>query len=90
MLREAVAEGLGSLRGPEVPHLVSPPRVSLGWDNCYEIPAPSITLTMWVGLVANESGDDSSIEVYEVTSRERAPYESSCLVCGEHPSVCPH
>src|SRR4051812_42615666 len=89
MHRAAAAAGLGPSGGPEVPHMVSPSEVSLGEDSCYEIPAPSVTPTMWIDLVTTESGDDTSTEVYEATSRVRAPSESSCLVCGEHPCVCP-
>ncbi|MCI42448.1 hypothetical protein A2U01_0063685, partial [Trifolium medium] len=39
-------------------------------------------------LDPSELDDDFGPVVCEVTSRARAPYESSCLVCGEHPCRC--
>ena len=62
---------------------------SLGEDSCYEIPPPLVTPPMVIDLVTSEDDEDPSEEVYEATSRARAPSESSCLVCGEHPCVCP-
>ncbi|KAK2430102.1 hypothetical protein QL285_028476 [Trifolium repens] len=72
------------------------PAAALEDSSCVEIPPPSpilttssTTPTMDVILISSDSDTDSGPEEYEATSRARAPSESSCLVCGEHPCCCP-
>jgi hypothetical protein len=72
------------------------PAAALEDSSCVEIPPPSpilttssTTPTMDLILVSSDSDTDSGPEEYEATSRARAPSESSCLVCGEHPCCCP-
>jgi hypothetical protein len=88
------AAGDGSIGGPEAPYLVSP-SLSSEDSSCVEIPPPSPTLTsssttptMCVILISSDLDVNSGPKEYEVTSRARAPSESSCLVCGEHPCCC--
>ncbi|KAK2446510.1 hypothetical protein QL285_017310 [Trifolium repens] len=72
------------------------PASALEDSSCVEIPPPapilttsSTTPTMDFILLPSDSDTDSGPEEYEATSRARAPSESSCLVCGEHPCRCP-
>ncbi|KAK2422805.1 hypothetical protein QL285_033307 [Trifolium repens] len=72
------------------------PAAALEDSSCVEIlpPSPilttsSTTPTMDFILLSSDSDMDSVPEEYEATSRARAPSESSCLVCGEHPCCCP-
>ncbi|MCI82285.1 hypothetical protein A2U01_0103559, partial [Trifolium medium] len=40
-------------------------------------------------LISSDLDDDSGTDEDEVTSRARAPSESPCLICVEHPCCCP-